>query len=242
MNRMRDEFPDDPTGARPDPPLTSEEKRVNPEPIETEAPRHPDSPHASGTMTRSSGHPNALQKIFEEHHRLVFNAAYRITGSAMDAEDVRQTVFLRLMRLDGGARLGDHPARYLHLSAVNGALDLMRSRRSARSSSLDEPDAEAPADPSPGQEAQERGRELRTVLRRALSQLTPMASQAFALRYFEGYGNTEIARILGTSRGVIAVVLHRARARVKKEIGPHLSGSRRATSASRTRSEKGARS
>jgi RNA polymerase sigma-70 factor (ECF subfamily) len=245
---MRDEFPNEPPGRSPGPtpgetpdraPGLAEEKRVHPEPMESSdmppgrsrgpSPGRSREP-GSGSSLDLPGAPegaDALRKIFEEHHRLVFNAAYRITGNAMDAEDVLQTVFLRLMRRDAGAHLGEHPARYLHLSAVNGALDLMRQRRSARSSSLDEPDADAPVDPSPDQEERERGRELRTRLREALAKLTPMASQAFVLRYFEGYGNTEIARILGTSRGVIAVVLHRARARVRKEIGPHLQGARR---------------
>ena len=45
--------------------------------------------HASGTD---------LEQIFLEHKDLVFRAAYRITGNAGDAEDVLQTVFLRLLR------------------------------------------------------------------------------------------------------------------------------------------------
>ncbi len=40
----------------------------------------------------------------------------------------------------------------------------------------------------------------------------------FALRYFEGLGNREIAELLGTSQGVVAVLLHRTRARLRKEL------------------------
>src|SRR5215813_6492041 len=39
-----------------------------------------------------------LESLFRQHHDRVFRAAYRITGSVMDAEDVLQTVFLRLSR------------------------------------------------------------------------------------------------------------------------------------------------
>ena len=38
-----------------------------------------------------------LEVIFKEHHGMVFRAAYRVTGNAGDAEDVLQTVFLRLV-------------------------------------------------------------------------------------------------------------------------------------------------
>ncbi len=40
----------------------------------------------------------------------------------------------------------------------------------------------------------------------------------FALRYFEGLGNAEIADLLDVSPGVVAVLLHRTRARLRKEL------------------------
>ena len=42
-----------------------------------------------------------LSRLFGEHHRRVLTAAYRITGSMADAEDVTQAVFLRLMDCGG---------------------------------------------------------------------------------------------------------------------------------------------
>jgi DNA-directed RNA polymerase specialized sigma24 family protein len=42
------------------------------------------------------------------------------------------------------------------------------------------------------------------------------------LRYYEGYDNKHIAEILGTSQVVVAVTLHRARTRLRKEIGKYL--------------------
>ena len=53
---------------------------------------------------------------------------------------------------------------------------------------------------------------------RALSRLNPRAAEVFALRYFEGLDNREIARILGTSWSSVAVTLHRTRVRLRKEI------------------------
>jgi len=42
--------------------------------------------------------PEEFERLFHEHHGLVYRAAYRITGRAEDAEDVLQTLFVRLLR------------------------------------------------------------------------------------------------------------------------------------------------
>src|ERR671923_1883614 len=42
-----------------------------------------------------------LEALFREHHDRIFRTAHRITGSIVDAEDVLQTVFLKLSRRQG---------------------------------------------------------------------------------------------------------------------------------------------
>ncbi|MGH9944842.1 MAG: RNA polymerase sigma factor, partial [Pyrinomonadaceae bacterium] len=42
--------------------------------------------------------PSELERLYREHHGQIFRTAYHITGSPSDAEDVLQTVFLRLAR------------------------------------------------------------------------------------------------------------------------------------------------
>jgi RNA polymerase sigma-70 factor, ECF subfamily len=79
-----------------------------------------------------------LERIFREHHALVFRAAYRVTGNPTDAEDVLQTVFLRMVKRDPAAEPVGNMASFLHRSAVNAALDLMRTRQNIRNIPLDE--------------------------------------------------------------------------------------------------------
>ena len=79
-----------------------------------------------------------MERVYRDHASRVLSAAYRVTGSSQDAEDVLQTVFMRLVRRDGGAHLDENPAAYLHRAAVNAALDLIRSRKSARATPLEE--------------------------------------------------------------------------------------------------------
>ena len=165
--------------------------------------------------------PKELEKLFREHNELVFRTAYRVTGSAEDAEDVLQTVFLRLARREE-VDLSPSPASYLHRAAVNASLDLVRSRTASRSVALDDVVDDLPERANLSPEARQQDRELRRLIQQAVSRLGASAAEMFVLRYFEGYGNSEIAELLGTSQMVVAVTLHRSRARLRKEIGNYL--------------------
>jgi len=152
-----------------------------------------------------------LEQIFLEHKDLVFRAAYRVTGNANDAEDVLQTVFLRLVRLDKFPEIANLPG-YLHRSAVNASLDLLRSRKETFSLDDGGEQAEiASADHGP------HSAELRDWLRQALARLNPRWAEMFVLRFIEDYSNREIAGMMKTSPAVVAVVLHRTRALLKKD-------------------------
>lgn len=165
-----------------------------------------------------------LGQVFQEHSRRVLRAAYRVTGNAQDAEDVLQTVFLRLVRREGGTPLSDSPEHYLHRAAVNAALDVVRSRLAARSSPLEEHESSLAATEERSPERASGGAEIRDRIRRALAGMNPRNAEIFVLRYFEGYGNHEIAKMLGTSRSTINVILHRMRERLREEIGPEFGG------------------
>ena len=168
--------------------------------------------------------PNEIEVLFQEHHDQVFRTAYRVTGSASDAEDVLQTVFLRLVRRNEKIDLSPSPGSYFHRAAVNASLDLLRSRTRSRSVSIEEvaPAATESSEPSP--ETQYVDRELQNQIRRAIATLGPKAAELIVLKYFEGHSNLEIARILGTSQMVIGVLLHRARTRLRKELATTLEG------------------
>jgi RNA polymerase sigma-70 factor, ECF subfamily len=162
-----------------------------------------------------------LASLFHDNHKMIFRIAYRITGSRSDAEDVLQTIFLRLTpnRHD----LAPNPEGYLHRAAVNASLDLIRSRTRANSVSLDVIDFEQSSTLSTqSPEDDFADVELRKLIRHAVAKLEGRAATAFALRYFEGCDNARIAQVLGTSQMVVAVTLHRARTRLRKEIGNYL--------------------
>lgn len=162
------------------------------------------------------GERTGLERVFLEHQARVFRAAYRITGNAQDAEDVLQTVFLRLARQGESSLHVANPSSYLYRAAINSALDLLRSRRDRTSVSLGDAAEARDEAPAPDQ-AQEAG-EIRRFLREALAALPPRAAEMFALRYLEGQPNRDIARALGVSRVTVAVTLHRTRQRLQDQL------------------------
>src|SRR5688572_29954238 len=87
--------------------------------------------------------PGELETLFRAHHDRVFRTAHRITGSAADAEDVLQTIFLRLLKGHDALHLSPNPEAYLSRAAINASLDLLRSRTRSRSVGLEDADAGA---------------------------------------------------------------------------------------------------
>ena len=151
---------------------------------------------------------------------MVFRTAYRITGNAADAEDVLQTVFLRLMRRGAGSGPMEKQESYLRRAAVNVAIDVVRSGKDSKAIPIDE----APPGPrlSTNQMPEAESRELRAQLRRAIAQLPSRDAEVFALRFFEDRSNQEIARMLSISQVHVAVILHRSRKQLQNEIRSYM--------------------
>jgi RNA polymerase sigma-70 factor (ECF subfamily) len=162
--------------------------------------------------------PDELDQAFRAHNGLVFRTAYRITGNAGDAEDVLQTVFLRLLRRGQNADPLENAESYLRRAAINAALDVIRSRGADQTIPLPEeasglmPPARAQADVSG----------LRQALSSALARLKPRPAEIFALRFIEGLSNQQIAKTLGISQVLVAVIVHRTRQQLRKELRPYL--------------------
>src|SRR5689334_775638 len=70
-----------------------------------------------------------LESLFKRYSRLVYSTSFVITGNTEDAEDVLQTIFLRLARRATPASFYKNPGRYLYRAAVNVSINVIRSRR-----------------------------------------------------------------------------------------------------------------
>jgi RNA polymerase sigma-70 factor (ECF subfamily) len=163
-----------------------------------------------------------FEGFFREHHLLVYRTACFITGSPNDAEDVLQTIFLRLLRRDIPPDLRKNPRGYLYKASVNASLDALRSRRREVLTS----DFTA----FPAIQGYVRSEEsdvddiLIKRLLETLATLTPRTVQIVTLRYLHDFTERDIAKLLSISRGSVAVTLFRARMRLRKLLAASSSG------------------
>lgn len=155
--------------------------------------------------------PQELEDLFLDHYELVYRTAYSIVCNTADAEDVLQNVFLRLVRRDVPPDFRKNVKGYFYRAAVNLSLDTIRSKRRYELVG-DTERLETAVDATESETAERLHRQLVD----ALTGLTPEAVHILILRYVHDYSDAHIARLLGTSRTVIAVRLFRSRARLKK--------------------------
>ena len=153
-----------------------------------------------------------LDQLFREHYQLVYRAAFSVTRSAEDAEDVLQTIFMRLVRREFPPDLKKNPKAYLYRAAFNRAVDIVRSRQpSILTSDAERLEEAASQDWEFVEEAERR-------LYQAIAKLHPTAVQILMLRYVHNHNIAEIAALLGTTRSTVGVSLFRSRVRLRQLI------------------------
>jgi len=196
---------------------------------------HPLGPPAETTwpQTRGSdwaleGSPDSLATLHRRYRTRLEAIAYRILGNQADAEDVVQRIFLRLpqTRFRGDATLWT----YLYRAAVNGSVNVLRSRRRRERLQRDLTLEAAPAETArafPAQAASPEGQvlegEILAGVARALLNVKPRHRRVLVLRIVHGLSNTEIARREGIPVATVGTWLRRGRAELAREMGPMLS-------------------
>ncbi len=150
-----------------------------------------------------------LAELYERHSEAAFRAALRVTGNPADAEDVLQTVFLRVVSRGDDVEAAELTAAYFRRAAVNAAVDLLRRRAVRAESAYDD---EAP------HAASERPLLLKEQLRRAIAALESDDATLILLRHVEGLSIEELAAMFDLDKNNVAVRLHRIRRRLQSEM------------------------
>ena len=154
--------------------------------------------------------PAGFAEVYSRHYDAVFRAALRVTGNPADAEDVLQTVFLRMLSHGVDAAAAPLPAAYFRRAAVNAAVDLLRRRAVHAESAYDDLAPHAAVQPPTL---------LKEQLRRAIATLEPEDASLFLLRHVEGLSIDELAGMFQLEKNNVAVRLHRIRHRLQAEMG-----------------------
>ncbi len=159
-----------------------------------------------------------LAERFEENRGHLRAVAYRMLGSASEADDAVQETWLRLSRTDVSEV--ENLGGWLTTVAARVCLDMLRTRRSRREESLDEPEAESAAvreipakKMDPEQEAA-LADAVGAALLVVLDRLEPAERLAFVLHDMFAVPFEEIAPIVGRSTDAARQLASRARRRV----------------------------
>ena len=158
-----------------------------------------------------------LDEVFRRDYRLVVGVAARVLGSADQAEDVAQDVFLAFGR--SGVPAGEARG-WLSVAAAHTALNLLRSgrRRVAREEAVAVQDDAVVSDVAETVVALEERRRVRA----ALARLPRKQSVALVLRH-SGLSYSEIASALDLSAGSVGTTVRRAESALRKELNRHAS-------------------
>jgi len=159
-----------------------------------------------------SGGRGAFDELVRRYQKKVYRIAFGILRSTHDADDAVQEVFIRAYRYLPSFDLARSFESWLMGIAMNQARTL-RSRR--RSTAGDTARIAVAGKPVPDSEIQ-------IAATQAVSALPDKQREAMLLYLNTELTTQEIAEILGCSRGAAGVHLHRARATLRKALGPVL--------------------
>lgn len=155
--------------------------------------------------------------IFEPLRPRLFGIAYRMLGSAADAEDLVQETFLRWHAADREAI--SSPEAWLVTVVTRLAIDALRRASAQRLEYVGEwlPEPIATDPPSQPERSAELASDLSMAFLVLLERLGPEERAAFLLREVFGVSYAELAQVIGKSESATRQAVHRARLRVRGE-------------------------
>jgi RNA polymerase sigma-70 factor (ECF subfamily) len=177
-----------------------------------------------------SGEKELFHDLIRPYERMLYLTAFSIVKNETDAEECAQdavvNAYRNLAKFRGDAKF----STWLVTIAVNEARQKLRKAKRAKEQSLDEPidSEEGEYTPAPltdwreiPSETLER-KELREMLKKAVTELPDIYRQVFTLRDLQEMNVAETAAALGVNENIVKVRLHRARMMLQKSLAPYL--------------------
>ena len=165
------------------------------------------------------GDAEAFGLLVRRHQRRVYRLAVHLLKSGAEAEDVTQDTFVRtygaLDRFDGRSE----PFTWIYRICVNLSLNALRSRKTRRASSPDDPRIEGllidnrPAGGSPARSSA--GKQLGRALVEGIDELSDTLRTTLVLVCIDGLSHAEAGEVLGCPEGTIAWRVHEARKKLR---------------------------
>lgn len=143
------------------------------------------------------------ERLAETYADLILRLAYTYLNHTQDAQDICQTVFLKLLEKAPAFASPAHEKAWIIRTTANACKDLLKSHWHKTTVTLDAAAAVPAPQPEEGS------------LLAAVNLLPPQYRAVIYLHYYEGYSAQEIARMLGKTPSAVASLLHRGRRRLK---------------------------
>ncbi|WP_129844024.1 RNA polymerase sigma-70 factor [Streptomyces sp. RFCAC02] len=153
------------------------------------------------------------ERVFTEHRSLLFSVAYRLLGTAADAEDAVQDAWLKWSAADR-SQVAD-PRAYLARIVSNVALERLRSTRHKREAYVGPwlPEPILTTEDSAGTVLDAESVSMALLV--VLESLSPLERAVFVLKEVFGFGHAEIAEAVERSETAVRQAAHRAREHVR---------------------------
>ena len=167
-------------------------------------------------VERAKTETEAFSELYLLYYDRIFGYALRRLHNVAEAEDLTAITFLKMTEALPVFRWMDRPfSAWLYRICINELRKGHAQRQKARIVSLsgetDEQDlARHLVDPAPSPVQKLAWLEQQAALHAAISTLPPNHQDVVTLRYFEGLGIREIARITGSNAGMVKWRLHRS--------------------------------
>ena len=176
----------------------------------------------------AQGEAAAWEDIVRRFHRRIYNICYRFAGSADDAQDLTQEVFIKVYRTVGSFD-GEKASFNTWVTTVTRNLLVDHFRKTRNDRATDSIDAAQGADEdgptladrlaTDGSESPHlhvESRERREMVHRALQQISPDLREAVILRDLQDMDYREIAQVLKVPEGTVKSRINRGRAELAR--------------------------
>ena len=168
-------------------------------------------------MTESPNGKRGVGELVGAHYEALYRYAFRLSGSAADADDLTQETFCKAQEQFAQLRDPGRAKNWLFRILRNVYLHRVRSEKPGRVVSLDSVGDVPQAEADPGIETE---RDLRT----ALGELSEDWRTPIILFYFEGFSYRDIAEQMDLPLGTVMSRLARAKAFLRQRLMPSAVG------------------
>jgi RNA polymerase sigma-70 factor (ECF subfamily) len=161
----------------------------------------------------AEGNLDAFSEIVLRYQQMAWKTAYRFLGNSMEAEDVAQEAFLKMLEAAPRYRATASFCTYLYTIIYRLCADRKKRRSPAYTDTM--PDTPASV---PGAIEDIVARECEEEVQKALNSLPFNQKTAMVLKHFEGLSYAEIAELMGITLKSVEMLIRRAKEKLQSQL------------------------